>query len=113
MPKIGPARTAAELDESAQATYLGQGKPPLPGVKTDAWQVDADAYNANADLAELIKAAVGKLKPSDKRIPRFLLGWRLYPNAASPYWKGKLVHSCGCCCACSSGGKPRKKKRGS
>jgi hypothetical protein len=112
MPKIGPMRTGEELHKSAQATYDGKGNAGLPGVKTDACHVDANAYNANGELAERIKAAIKELKGSDRGVPRFVLGWRLYPNAASAYWKSEqAAHSCGCGCGCSSHKKKRKNKK--
>jgi hypothetical protein len=126
MPKIGPALTEDELAASAEATFDGKplkkrvtrraptGRPALPGVIADAFLVDARAYNTNGDLAEAIRAAVGKLKESDKGVPRFVLGWRMYPNAASSHWKkaGSLVHSCGCGCGCCSSDKKKRRKKG-
>lgn len=101
MPKVGPKRTLAELQESAKVTSEGKGKPGLPGVKADAKQVDLEAYNANRKLAKEIQAVVKRVKTEkDKGKPRFLVAWRMYPNAENEYWNGK-EHSCGCCCACS------------
>jgi hypothetical protein len=104
MPKIGPARTLKEL----QATLPSTTKPEkgvqavaaLPAVKTDAKTVDPKAYEKNRELAKRIGAAVQALKEKDKGVPRFVLGWRMYPNRDDPYWEGK-VHSCGCGCACA------------
>lgn len=111
MPKIGPARTLAELSKSASHTLDCKGSRGLPGVKADAKQIDRKAFAQNRELAHRINDALHDLKPTDKKVPRFVLGWRLYPNRDDPYWHGK-VHSCGCGCGCSSRRKPRPKGRG-
>jgi hypothetical protein len=110
MPKIGPARTVKELKDSANHTCGCHGRWGLPGVTTDAKMVDRKAYAENRELALRINDELHALKRSDKRGPLFVLGWRMYPNAAHPYWQGK-VHSCGCGCGCSSGRKPRGKAK--
>ncbi len=117
MPIIGPVQTAEQLEETARRTYEGtsskekeKAPPGLPGVTTDALEVDQKAFETNGELAERIKAAVTSLKETDDKVPRFVLGWRMYPNAASPYWKGK-THSCGCGCGCSSHHKKRPKPK--
>jgi hypothetical protein len=99
MPTIGPKRTAAELQKSAKATREDGRRVPLPGVKSDAKEVDTKAYNANRKLAKQIQAAVKDLKETDGGKPRFVLAWRMYPNADSPHWS-KNEHSCGCSCGC-------------
>ena len=103
MPEIYPKMTRKKLTESARNTAEGKGRAPLPGVKTDAKHVQATdkcGYRANRDLAKLIRKAVREKKKSDKNGPRFVLGWRLYPNEDHPDWKNKDVHSCGCGCGC-------------
>jgi hypothetical protein len=105
MPEINPKLTRAKLRASARKTSGGKGRKPLPGVKTDARHAQATdkcGYQANRDLARLIREAVRSKKQSDKRGARFVLGWRLYPNAQHPDWKNKDVHSCGCGCGCSA-----------
>ena len=105
MPEIYPKVTRAKLKSGARKTSEGKGRVPLPGVKTDAKHVKATdkcGYQANRDLAEMIKAAVRAKKNSDKHGEHFVLGWRLYPNKDHPRWNGKDVHSCGCGCGCSS-----------
>jgi hypothetical protein len=114
MPKIGPVQSVDHLEDSARLTYEGTSGPRsedplgLPGVTTDALEVDHKAYETNGELAERIKTAMGALKETDNGVPRFVLGWRMYPNAANPYWEGK-THSCGCGCGCSSHHKKRPK----
>jgi len=105
MPEIYPKMSRAELQRRARKTAEGKARSPLPGVKTDAKHVratDKCGYSANRELAELIKDAVRAKKKSDKHGPKFVLGWRLYPNKSHPQWKSKDVHSCGCGCGCSS-----------
>jgi hypothetical protein len=105
MPEIYPKMTRAKLQRSARKTSQGQGRAPLPGVKTDAKHAQATdkcGYRTNRDLAEMISKAVRAKKNSDKRSAHFVLGWRLYPNKDHPRWKSKDVHSCGCGCGCSA-----------
>jgi hypothetical protein len=101
MPKIYPKVTRAGLKCGARKTSDGKGRVPLPGVKTDAKHVDATdkcGYQANRELAAIIRAAVKAKKRSDKHGARFLIGWRLYPNKEHPSWNG-TDHSCGCGCS--------------
>ncbi len=105
MPEINPKVTRAKLRQGARRTSQGEGRVPLPGVKTDAKHVNASdkcGYEANRELARLIRDAVQVKKKSDKHGSRFVLGWRLYPNKNHPQWKSKDAHSCGCGCGCSS-----------
>jgi hypothetical protein len=106
MPEIYPKMTRAKLRKSARKTSQGKGRAALPGVKTDAKHVQATdkcGYGANRELAGLISDAVRAKKNADKHGPRFVLGWRLYPNKSHPSWKKrKDVHSCGCGCGCYS-----------
>ena len=105
MPEIHPRMTRKRLQTSARKTALGKGRAPLPGVKTDANHVQATdkcGYQANRELAKLIKAAVRAKKEADKHGARFVLGWRLYPNEEHPSWKDSGEHSCGCGCGCSA-----------
>lgn len=106
MPEIYPKMSRTKLRKSAKKTSQGKGRAPLPGVKTDAKHAratDKCGYQANRELAVLIREAVGAKKRADKNGPRFLLGWRLYPNESHPSWKkSKDVHSCGCGCGCHS-----------
>jgi hypothetical protein len=105
MPEIYPKLTKAKLKKSARKTSEGRGRAPLPGVQTDAKHVNATdkcGYQANRDLAGLIRDAVRSKKNNDKDGARFVLGWRLYPNEEHPSWKSKDVHSCGCGCGCHS-----------
>ena len=103
MPEIYPKVTRAKLRADARKTSQGKGRAPLPGVKTDAKHVNATdkcGYQANRDLAEVIRQAVRAKKNRDKNGAHFVLGWRLYPNKDHPRWKSKEVHSCGCGCGC-------------
>jgi hypothetical protein len=105
MPEIHTKMTRKRLQTSARKTSQGKGRAPLPGVKTDATHVQASdkcGYQANRDLAKLIKKAVRKKKKADKHGAKFVLGWRLYPNKDHPTWKSNDVHSCGCGCGCSA-----------
>jgi hypothetical protein len=105
MPEIYPRMTRKKLRKSARKTSQGKGRVPLPGVKTDAKHAQATdkcGYHVNRELGKLIKAAVSAKKKADKHGPKFILGWRLYPNEEHPAWKGKDVHSCGCGCGCSA-----------
>ena len=105
MPKIYPRVTRAELQRSARKTSEGKGRASLPGVNTDAKHVNATdklGYEANRDLAALIRKAVKAKRKSDKHGEHFVLGWRLYPNNSHPRWKDTAEHSCGCGCGCSA-----------
>jgi hypothetical protein len=105
MPEIYPRMTRKKLQTSARKTAQGKGRAPLPGVKTDVSHVQATdkcGYQANRELANMIKAAVRAKKKADKHGTKFVLGWRLYPNDEHPAWKDKSEHSCGCGCGCSA-----------
>jgi hypothetical protein len=105
MPEIYPKMTRKKLQKGARKTLQGKGRALLPGVKTDvkhAQASDKGGYQANRDLAKLIREAVRAKKTSDKHGARFVLGWRLYPNDDHPSWKSNDVHSCGCGCGCSA-----------
>ena len=42
---------------------------------------------------------MAELKPADGKVPRFILGFRMYPNAQSKYWdQASKEHVCGCGC---------------
>jgi hypothetical protein len=105
MPEIYPKVTRSTLKKGARKTAQGKGRAALPGVKTDAKHVNATdkcGYQANRELAAMIKRAVKAKKNSDKQGEHFVLGWRLYPNKRHPRWKGKADHACGCGCGCAS-----------
>jgi hypothetical protein len=107
MSIIGPYLKVSELKAGAEATAKGDGlKVPLPGVAADAHAMDAKAFEANRKLADKIRQAVAELKECDGKVPRFVWGFRMYPNAESKYWdekKKEADHRCGCSCgaACS------------
>jgi hypothetical protein len=104
MPEIYPKMTRKTLQRGARRTTQGKGRAPLPGVQTDAAHAQATdkcGYQANRELAELIRKAVRAKKKADKHGAKFILGWRLYPNQQHPTWKDKNEHSCGCGCGCS------------
>jgi hypothetical protein len=105
MPAIYPKMTRTQLKKSARTTSQGKGRVPLPGVKTDATHASATdkcGYQQNRDLAKLIRAAVRSKKKADEHGPKFIVGWRLYPNGQHPAWKDGSEHSCGCGCGCSA-----------
>ena len=103
MGKIGPGRTFSELQKSAQRTRGGKGRPQLPGVKTDAMQMRPEDYKVNRELGKRISEAMLALKGSSGGKPRFVIGWRLYPNADhKEYWADKMLdHVCSCACGCT------------
>jgi hypothetical protein len=105
MPEIYPKMSRSNLKRSAKRTSEGRGLAPLPGVKTDAKHLQATdkcGYQANRDLAEIIKRVVRARKNSDVDGAHFVLGWRLYPNKDHPRWNTKDDHACGCGCGCSA-----------
>ena len=106
MALIGPHLTSKELQDTAAGTMIGHGlKHLLPGVAADAHSMDAEAFKTNRELAKRIRQLVAELKPSDGKVPRFVLGFRLYPNAESKHWnQAGQDHVCGCGCGCSSSG---------
>src|SRR5262249_4898725 len=111
--------TPKEVRDSAVKTYQGDGlKAALPGVAADAHSMDKAAFSTNRELAKKIQELLAEYKPNDKGVPRFVIGFRMYPNAESPYWKrAKSEHVCGCGCGCwggpnsASARKPSAKKR--
>lgn len=114
MGLISPLMTLKELEESARRTEEGRGeKLGLPGVKADARTADPKAHKQNLELARRISKAMVALKKTDKDkdgndVPRFVLAWRLYPNADNPFWKTEaLKHACGCSAACFAPHRPR------
>ena len=111
MGGIGPMVKPGDLKSSAAETNEGRGGHlSLPGVKADAKSSDPKAFKKNLALAKRIAQAVADLKESDGKIPRFVLGWRLYANAESPYWnrpKDDPSHPCSCGAGCWSS--PAKK----
>jgi hypothetical protein len=107
MGLIGPKVSLKDLEQSARETNEGRGESlGLPGCKADAKTADPQAYKKNLELAERISKAVIALKPvgRDKdgnKVPRFVLGWRLYPNPDDVYWHTEaLQHACGCNAGC-------------
>src|SRR6478609_9504760 len=100
MPAIYPKVSRAKLKQGAQKTSSGRGRVTLPGVKTDAKQINKSDYADNRELARLISKAMRVAKKSDKAGRQFVLGWRLYPNKNHPRWKDSEVHACGCGCGC-------------
>jgi hypothetical protein len=108
MSRIGPRVSCEEVAKSAEQITRGEGLiAGLPGVKADARSMDQKAHEANRDLAERIREAMAAVKPSDNNVPRFVLGWRLYPNRNNPFWKDEGgTHVCGCGCGCSSWAPP-------
>jgi hypothetical protein len=125
MVEVYPKKKVANLKKSARNTADGKGLAPLPGVKTDAKAAaeanpkdpnspyygnshfDPKGFESNRKLAERINAAVNDLKTSDEDGARFVLAWRMYPNADHPAWNQKDVHYCGCGCGCYAPG-PQK-----
>jgi hypothetical protein len=75
----------------------------LPGVPRDIVAENSEPDKKNRELAKRVKQLAIDLKPSDGGQPRFLLGWRLLPNADNPYWNqpgADQSASCGCGCGC-------------
>jgi hypothetical protein len=91
MGSIAPKLTRVDLETSGRHTMNGTGQDTgLPAVTADAKEMDPDAHKVNRDLAKQIQDLVAKLKPSDDGVPRFVLAWRMYPNADSKYWDTHL-----------------------
>jgi len=128
---VNPKLSMGKLRSGARKTSAGRGASPLPGVKTDARQAatadfadpnspfygttacDPRGYSKNRELAKRISAAVNELKVSDEHGPRFILGWRMYPNSDHPCWDPKEVHICGCGCGCFSRAAPKPASKAS
>jgi hypothetical protein len=110
MSKIGPGRTFRELQESGIRTREGKGHPQLPGVTADAWRQRREDYERNRELNRRIGEAMLELKGSVGGKPKFVIGWRLYPNLDNKeYWDNRLLdHVCSCSCggACIIGPDP-------
>jgi hypothetical protein len=107
MGKIGPGRTFDSLKQSGHRTREGLGHPQLPGVTADAAQQRPDDDKANRELTRRIGTAMLDLKGRVHGKPKFVIGWRLYPNLENKeYWDNRLLEhvcSCGCGCACILG----------
>jgi hypothetical protein len=107
MAKIGPGRTFKELKQAGERGSEGRGRPPAPGVKTDAYRTKGSGYQANRELNRRIGKAMLDLKGEVGGKPKFVIAWRLYPNLECDYWdESKLqehVCSCACSCACVLG----------
>ena len=98
---IGPNMTPKEVRDSAVKTYKGDGlKAALPGVAADAHSMDKAAFSKNRELAKKIQDLLAEYKPSDKGVPRFVIVWRIFPNAANPVVSGGGPDACGCGCSC-------------
>ncbi len=122
MVEVFPKKKIATLKRGARKTAHGKGLVPLPGVKTDAkaaaeanpndpqspyhgnTHYDPKGFESNRKLAERINAAVSEIKTSDDDGARFVLAWRMYPNADHPAWNQNDVHYCGCGCGCYAPG---------
>jgi hypothetical protein len=104
MGSIAPKLTRVDLETSGRHTMNGTGTAldtGLPAVTADAKEMDPEAHKVNRELAKQIQELVARLKPSDGGVPRFVLAWRMYPNADSTYWDdSKTEHACGCGCGC-------------
>jgi len=131
MAEVFPKKKVAALKKGARKTANGKGLAPLPGVQTDAklaananpndpkspyfgnTHYDPKGFETNRKLAERINDAVSELKTSDEDGARFVLAWRMYPNADHPAWNQNDVHYCGCGCGCYAPGsqKPARKTR--
>lgn len=109
MGNMVPKLSIQDLHDGAAPALRGGKSRSLPGVKTDAWQMenhpiedDIKAHTTNRKMAKEIAKVVEKYKGKDKHGPLFILGWRLYANQSHPTWKQKHVHVCGCACSCAS-----------
>lgn len=113
MPNIGPkhsTKSLRKLTRSRKTADGGRTYPALPAVTADT-QAGTLCNNQNRQLSRLIDNAVRALKidPGKSDVPRFVVAWRMYPNAAHPDWKArpkKGVHFCSCSCGCSTTGEP-------
>jgi hypothetical protein len=111
MSDIGPRQAFSGLEDGARLTREGKGAAELlSGVITDALQKSPEKdFLDNRKLAELIGHAMLTLKGSHGGKPKFVIGWRLYPNAENrEYWDprtGDHRCSCGCGCTCVIGPK--------
>jgi len=104
MALIKPRMSWKNLQKGARETAKGMRHSPLPGVKTSPTNEKTAKEHrkdrqANGELAEKISAAVREVKKSDKNGPRYVVAWRMYPNADHPHWKAH-THACGCGCGC-------------
>jgi hypothetical protein len=97
-----PFKTVEELRASGSKTRDGK-LVDLDGLEgADGTHYAADD-KVNRQLSHIIHEAVSALK-SDEHGPKFVIGWRLYPNANHPLWKSEHEqHICGCGCGCGCG----------
>jgi hypothetical protein len=55
----------------------------------------------NLKLRDAVLAALRQIKPGDSAGPRFVLQWRIFPNASNPNSADPNQCGCGCSCGCS------------
>jgi hypothetical protein len=68
--------------------------------------VDAKGYAENRQLTQEIVAAFRRIKdPNAKALAdrRFVIQWRMFPNANNPDISKGLPEQCGCGCSCGCG----------
>jgi hypothetical protein len=115
-PKVGPTMTWEQLRVLTDGS-LPDGREKhgdLPASLDNARWVsehrnDSDPPphfpNGREENLKLKKAIVQAFRdckgidPTDPN-PRWLLAWRMYPNANHPDWQGGGMDSCGCNCGC-------------
>jgi hypothetical protein len=115
IPPVGPKLTPQQLLELTDLTgsdgrkYHGE----LPATWDNAeWVANHPAndpkphfpsgHEENENLKKAIAKAFiecKKIDPTDPNGAPWLLGWRMYPNAAHPMWKDGMPE-CGCNCGC-------------
>jgi hypothetical protein len=110
---ITPRMTLKQHQDLRKVTLddLREFHPSLPALKTNSKQgatdpsklceecrsspyLDLKAYGKNRQLAEEIKAAFERIRPSDKDGPHFVLAWRLYPIKDHPRFN--VLDGCSC-----------------
>lgn len=113
MPNIGPKQTTRslrKLTKTKKTADGGRSFPALPGVTADPPKGSACDLQ-NRALGRVIENAVRAIKTDRTKsdVPRFVVAWRMYPNAAHPDWQAQQAkggHVCACSCGCGTNGDP-------
>src|SRR5262249_2654912 len=83
----------------------GQHHAPIPELLSNAKDSSTHPHAAqgNPDLNEDIMSALTRNNPlvsEEAGVPRFVIVWRIFPNAANPVVSAGLPGTCGCGCSC-------------
>lgn len=74
----------------------------IPGLRNE--NADKQGFDENRELTRRIVAAFQEIKKRDgtdpETGPRFVVQWRIFPNASNPISRDPNQCGCGCSCGC-------------